>query len=107
MNGKMLGSDEFGNKYYQSKRVMRPFGRRSRWVCYKGQVEPSKVPSSWYNWLHHQTDVIPQANEPKYSWEKTHTPNLTGTVHAYYPAGHPLRPGKRHRATGDYQRWRP
>ena len=37
-SGKLVGKDENGNKYYESKS-----GRR--WVIYNGEVEASKIPN--------------------------------------------------------------
>lgn len=106
-NGIYLGSDKNGNKYYQSKKNNRTFGRKHRWVVYKGLSEPTKVSSEWYGWLHYQTDAIPLDTDKQYSWEKPALPNLTGTKYAYYPKGHVLSDAHRSKATGDYEAWRP
>jgi NADH:ubiquinone oxidoreductase subunit len=106
LNGEYVGSDDFGNRYYQSKKESRQFGRKNRWVIYKGLDEPSKVPPEWFVWLHYQTDEV-LSNNKKYSWEKLHQPNLTGTKFAYYPKGHALSNMKRDKATGDYESWHP
>ncbi len=105
--GSFIGKDEFGNAYYESKRQNRDFGRKNRWVIYKGIPEASKVPPHWFSWLHYQTDVAPISNSKKYNWEKAHRPNLTGTKEAYYPSGHILAGAQREKATGDYEPWRP
>jgi NADH:ubiquinone oxidoreductase subunit len=103
---KFVGSDEFGNKYYESKKKDRAFDRKSRHVIYSGEVEASKIPANWFNWMHYQSDVIPR-NRPEHKWEKPHQPNLTGTEHAYYPPGHAMGGAARAKATGDYQSWKP
>ncbi len=41
--GELVGSDEFGNRYYHNPEDLRR-GRERRWVMYKGDHEPSKVP---------------------------------------------------------------
>ncbi len=105
--GSFVGKDEFGNSYYESRKAKRDFGRKNRWVVYKGLSEASKVPAQWFSWLHYQTDLPPASNSKKYNWEKGHKPNLTGTKDAYYPNGHILAGGTRDKATGDYQPWRP
>lgn len=102
LNGREVGHDPFGNRYYEDKR-----GTGKRWVVYQGIVEGSKVPPEWNRWLHHTTDQVPAAEPRRHDWELDHLPNLTGTVHAYRPAGHVSRGGHRPRATGDYQPWRP
>lgn len=113
-HGELVGEDEFGNRYYRSKRgdatdhIGRGRGER-RWVVYKGSAEPSKVPPYWHGWLHHVTDDIPieRDKSPLYPWSRQHTPNLTGTDLAYRPPGHALAGGERPKATGDYQAWSP
>lgn len=103
LNGEFIGTDHFGNKYYQSKRA--PKGQKKRrWVVYKGLSEPSKVPAEWHGWLHYTTDKI---LKNKYDWQKEHLPNLTGTGLAYNPPGHIINGGKRKKATGDYLPWQP
>ena len=100
--GKCVGRDELLNEYYEYSFRSLPFKRPRRAVIYRGHPEPSKLPVMWYRWLHYQTDVVPKAGA-----ERVRTPNLTGTVNAYQPEGHPEKKGKRVRAVGDYQRWRP
>lgn len=100
--GRLVGEDEFGNRYYEDKK-----DTGKRWVIYKGLVEGSKVPQRWNAWLHHTTDAVPSAQEDRRPWEKPHMPNLTGTPHAYRPAGHVSRGGRRKPATGDYEAWSP
>ena len=50
--GKYIGSDEQGNKYYQSK-------KNERWIIYNDDIEATKITSDWYLWMHHTTDQIP------------------------------------------------
>ena len=77
--GKYVGSDEQGNKYYQSK-------KNERWVIYANNIEATKITSDWYLWMHHTTDKIPSENEKKkYSWQKKHAANRTGTKDSYKP----------------------
>lgn len=79
-SSKKIGNDEFGNEYFESKD-----GKR-RFVIYKGEAEPSKIPAEWHGWIHHNTDSAPvQINTHKFSWQKIHLPNLTGTKNAYKP----------------------
>ena len=54
--GKYVGSDEFGNKYYRSK-------KDERWVVYAKNIEATKITSDWYLWMHHTIDKIPDINE--------------------------------------------
>lgn len=100
--GERVGDDDQGNVYYRSKDGLR------RWVIYNGEAEASRVPAEWHGWLHRTTDVSPVDRPPIFkSWEKDHTPNLTGTTEAYYPDGSLNRSGKRASASGDYKAWRP
>ena len=100
--GSAVGTDEFGNRYYQNKDGSR------RWVIYNGTVEASRVPPDWHGWMHH-TFAEPPTTEPllRRSWEKDYQPNLTGTIHAYKPKGAISHGGERQRATGDYEAWTP
>ena len=107
MSAHHVGSDAFGNRYYESRR-QRANGRPRRYVVYKGEVEASKVPSDWHGWLHYtEMTPPPEKGYKKQSWQKQHLPNLTGTAHAYRPKGHALKGGKRAAATGDYEPWTP
>lgn len=100
--GELVGSDDFGNRYYKEK------GGKRRWVIYHGGVEASSVPPEWHAWLHHTVEKPPsQAPVLTRPWEKQHLPNLTGTPEAYRPPGHVERGGERDKATGDYEPWRP
>ncbi len=107
LNGELVDSDRFGNRYYRERR--RPRNRRQRrWVIYQGEAEASKVPTEWHVWLHHTSDDPPtDAHEPTRPWQKEHVPNLTGTDAAYRPPGSILQGGERARGTGDYEPWRP
>jgi NADH:ubiquinone oxidoreductase subunit len=104
---RLVGKDEFGNMYYESRRADRTFGRKSRHVVYKGEVEATKIPAQWFSWIHFQISEPPKNNVKAHKWEKEHTPNLTGTRRAYLPSGHILAAAKRDKATGDYEAWKP
>ena len=77
--GKLVGEDEFGNKYYENK-------KGKRWVIYKGEVEASKIPNEWYSWIHFMKNKIENVHElKKFHWQKPHKSNQTGTDQAYQP----------------------
>ncbi|MDP9128745.1 MAG: NADH:ubiquinone oxidoreductase subunit NDUFA12 [Pseudomonadota bacterium] len=101
------GRDSFGNRYYRERRT--PAGvRERRWVVYAGEPEASKVPPEWHIWLHHTAAAPLSEDSPfRQRWQKPHQPNLTGTADAYLPPGHTFEGGKRDKATGDYEAWRP
>ena len=78
-SGKLIGEDEYGNKYYQNKKGI-------RWIIYKEQVEASNIPSEWYSWMHYTKNKIENIHQlKKYNWQKPHKQNLTGTIKAYNP----------------------
>ncbi|PZP85247.1 MAG: NADH:ubiquinone oxidoreductase subunit NDUFA12 [Azospirillum brasilense] len=104
--GRKVGQDEFGNRYFEQRRAAKGEKAR-RWVIYNGMAEPSKVPAHWHGWLHYTLDApIPEAAR-RYSWQKEHVPNLTGTQGRYLPAGHIEKSATRAKATADYQPWTP
>lgn len=107
LHGKLVGRDGEGNRYYQERKAVAG-RRRRRWVIYRGDVEASRVPADWHGWLHYSADQPPPpGGYPKRAWQKEHQRNLTGTAAAYRPPGHTLAGGKREKATGDYQAWKP
>lgn len=105
---KLAGTDQFGNRYYSGK-PRKGYKHDRRWVIYKGAPDPSSIPPEWHGWMHHQTDVVPASNQESFrrEWQKPHHPNMTGTNLAYRPPGHILQGGKRDKATGDYEAWKP
>ncbi|GAB3457731.1 NADH:ubiquinone oxidoreductase subunit NDUFA12 [Insolitispirillum peregrinum] len=103
-NGRQVGTDEYGNRYFEEK-APKAGARARRWVLYKGSLEASKIPPAWHAWMHYTTDAPVQAESR--TWQKSHLPNVTGTEHSYLPPGHDLRGGERSKATGDYEPWQP
>ena len=76
--GKLVGRDEFGNKYYQNN-------QNERWVIYLNDIEATKITSEWFMWMHHTIDNIPSNKNKKYLWQKSHLENKTGSKDAYKP----------------------
>ena len=76
--GKLVGRDNFGNKYYRSK-------KDERWVVYSGKIEASQITSEWYLWMNHTVNEIPNKENKKFFWQKEHSENLTGTENSYKP----------------------
>ena len=77
--GSLVGTDSFGNKYYESN-------AGKRWVIYSNEVDASKIPVEWYSWIHFTPNRIEKIHKlNKYEWQKPHQPNATGTESAYYP----------------------
>lgn len=101
-----VGSDEFGNRYWQQVRGAHK--GQKRWVTYNGPADASTIPPGWYAWMHYRSDVAPtDARYTPHPWEKPHHANLTGTPFAYRPDGSLLNKGERPRVTGDYSAWSP
>ncbi|MCC5995093.1 MAG: NADH:ubiquinone oxidoreductase subunit NDUFA12 [Oceanicaulis sp.] len=110
-SGRLVGEDQFGNRYYtERKGATGADNKVRRWVVYNGYADASRVPSEWHGWLHHTFDEPPtEAPLPRREWELDHEPNLTGTLHAYRPAGS-LTFGagrRRQRTPADYEPWTP
>ena len=106
--GALVGTDAFGNRYYQSRDNISYDGRKRRWVTYNGYAEASKVPPEWHGWLHYTFDEPPtEAPLPRRAWEIDYKPNQTGTPMAWRPPGSLAAEGRRPAATGDYQPWTP
>ena len=78
--GKLIGADEFGNKYYTNS-------KKKRWVIYKNRTESSSIPPEWHLWIHFLTEKKPANDIKKFPWQKKHEENLTGTQKAYKPEG--------------------
>ena len=76
--GKHVGTDEYGNKYFMSK-------KNDRWVVYFDNIEATKITSDWFLWIHHTIDKIPSNEEDKHLWQKKHLGNQTGTKHSFKP----------------------
>jgi NADH:ubiquinone oxidoreductase subunit len=105
--GELVGSDQFGNRYYLDRRT-KGQQRERRWVIYNGEVEASRVPPEWHGWLHRTVVEPPTVVAPQVKpWQKPHLPNLTGSAQAYRPPGHTLKGGQRAKGTGDYEPWVP
>ena len=86
--GEHVGTDEFGNKYYEAKDHSSYDGRKRRWVVYEGYADATKVSPDWHGWLRYTFDLPPtEAPLLRRPWEKDHLPNLTGTPMAWRPQG--------------------
>ena len=77
--GKLVGADELGNKYYESK-------NGKRWVIYSNTIDASKIPVEWYSWIHNTKNKIENNHKfTKYHWQLPHQSNKTGTKNRYHP----------------------
>ncbi|HEV7456729.1 MAG TPA: NADH-ubiquinone oxidoreductase subunit NDUFA12 family protein [Roseococcus sp.] len=105
LTSRKVGSDEFGNVYYESRKPMPVYNRPRRLVALARGLDSSSVPPEWHAWLHHTTDA--PLSGPKHAWQKPHRPNMTGTPGAWRPAGHDYSGGRRRVTGGDYEAWTP
>ena len=95
--GKLVGRDEFGNKYYQNK-------KGKRWVIYNGEINASKITSDWFSWIHYTVNTIPTEKKiEKYSWQKPHKDNKTGSIESYKPN----KISKKGKDFKKYESWKP
>ena len=95
--GKFSGKDQFGNKYYSSS-------KKKRWVIYKNNVESTKIPPEWHSWIHFLKSNKPLSEIKKFSWQKKHKENLTGTSEAYKPEGSLINNSKKN--LKKYETWK-
>ncbi|MFT4090867.1 MAG: NADH:ubiquinone oxidoreductase subunit NDUFA12 [Asticcacaulis sp.] len=104
-----VGTDEFGNKYYEARTLKEGYGdKKRRFVIYKGYADASKIPPDWHGWMHYMYDEAPsKAALPKKEWEKPHLPNLSGTPFARFPKGSLNAEADRQKSSGDYEAWKP
>ena len=51
-SGRLVGKDEFGNKYYRNK-------NDERWIVYSNYIESTKITSEWFLWMHHTINEAP------------------------------------------------
>ena len=99
-NGYLVATDSHENRYYSNKEDTR------RWVVYSGEIEASNVTPEWNNWLRFTSKEVPSENNFRYDWQLNHTPNQTGTVHAYSPKSSSFNKQKTDKDL-DYDKWKP
>jgi NADH:ubiquinone oxidoreductase subunit len=105
--GNFVGADDEFNKYYCNSKNFNDL-KAKRWVIFNGKIEASKIPSHWHAWLHRTIDIPPINYKHKYSWQKNHQENKTGTDEAYYPDSHPLSKNYNGEAIkSEYESWKP
>ena len=102
--GRPVGTDDFGNRYYQNKDGSR------RWVIYNGTVEASRVPPDWHGWLHHtyRRAADQGAVQGARLRERRTSPISPAPTAPIVPSGSlAAKAAQRPPATGDYQAWKP
>lgn len=108
MIAEKVGTDASGNAYYQTSSPFM-FKRKRRFIVYKkSDQDPSLVPTSWFRWLHYQSEAIP-TNREQYPWEQPFPGNKSGSNEAYFPPGYALSQLKQGKEGIEkhYQAWKP
>ena len=75
--GKLVGTDELGNKYYESK-------NGKRWVIYAAEIDASKIPVEWYSWIHFTHNKIENNHELKIK-DKYNKQNKDNNFNLFFP----------------------
>ena len=44
-----------------------------------------KITNDWYLWIHHTVDNVPSSKIEKFTWQKKHLENQTGTNNSFKP----------------------
>ena len=74
-------------------------------MIYKDNIEASKIPPEWHSWIHFLVINKPSDKTKKFSWQKPHEENLTGTNRAYKPEGSLASNLKK--SMKKYETWKP
>ena len=105
--GHFVDEDDQQNKYYCNSKDFDDLEKK-RWVIFKDEIESTKVPPQWHAWLHKSIDKPPLNYTHKYSWQKNHEQNKTGTDQAYFPDSHPLsKTFNKEAIKSEYDSWSP
>ena len=76
-----VGTDEFGNRYYENYNAHEEVPGRQRWVDYaQDDFNASQVPRGWHSWLSH-IRLTPPTEDPIYQaakqpWQVPYVENL-------------------------------
>ena len=105
--GNLVGKDHSDNTYFCNSKDFSDTNAK-RWVMFSGKIEATLIPPHWHSWLHKTIESPPINYKHKYSWQKDHIQNMTGTDNAYYPDSHPLSNSKNDdNIKSDYDSWNP
>ena len=95
-SGKLVGVDQFGNRYHQNK------DDSKRWVIYNGDVDSSRIPPEWHLWIHKTSLSTPDKIKfENHDWMKEHQRNYTGSKLAYSPSK------SKKEKKDSYKKWQP
>ncbi|KAF9268229.1 NDUFA12-domain-containing protein [Marasmius fiardii PR-910] len=89
-SGRLVGTDQFGNRYFENMDATEEIPGRHRWVDFaQHEYHASQVPPEWHAWLQHirasppaEDAIIKRMTQP---WQAPWRENLTGTRGAYKP----------------------
>jgi len=90
-DGKLIGIDKFGNKYFQAIDYKWLPNSRNRWVEYSAwDFDASQIPPEWHGWIHHSTDLTGDQvlKNFQHKWSGKHFQNLTATPSKYTPTNY-------------------
>ncbi|KAJ6567204.1 NDUFA12-domain-containing protein [Mycena vulgaris] len=90
-SGRLVGTDQFGNRYFENYNAEEEVPGRQRWVDFaQHRYHASQVPPEWHSWISHirkdppnEDAVMVASRRPV--WQQPWTENLTGTRGAYKP----------------------
>jgi len=87
-SGRYVGTDQFGNRYFENLNAEEEIPGRHRWVDYsQHEYNAAQVPPEWHAWIGHirkeppTEDTIMQNLTPP--WKAPHLENMTGTRGAF------------------------
>ncbi|KAJ6627493.1 NDUFA12-domain-containing protein [Mycena sp. CBHHK59/15] len=98
-SGRLVGMDQFGNRYFENYNAEEEVPGRQRWVdLAQHHYHASQVPPEWHSWISHirkdppNEDAVVVASRRDWQWYgcllcmfPPWTENLTGTRGAYKP----------------------
>jgi len=87
-SGRMVGADQFGNRYYENLNAEEEVPGRHRWVDYaQHDFNGSQVPPEWHSWIVHirkdpptEDPIVKNVTPP---WKARYLENMTGTRGSY------------------------
>ncbi|KAH7931256.1 NDUFA12-domain-containing protein [Leucogyrophana mollusca] len=88
--GNHVGTDQFGNRYFENLNPDDELPGRHRWVDFAQHYNnATQVPAEWHSWLSHIRQLPPTEDKVMQNlsppWKAPWTENLTGTRGAYKP----------------------
>ena len=88
LTANLVAEDDYGNKYFESKKKQDAFGRKKRYCFFLDgcRDETSCIPPEFHGWMHYNLTL--EAVKPLHKrsfWQRKHIPNLTGTSGRYKP----------------------